>query len=217
MIGLGNISAQIPLVGEHPRRFFSRNPTMAAFISPEKKNPTAYWGLDTIFEYTNDDGRLVDTNCGQAAAATFLTFHGKLPPLTERASQIMGAIEHDHPPDNFGGRFGTSRRQVVHICRDQGLRVMEVSGEEALRGQLAKHRPVIVMLGVSAGRFWNLFDLPGGHWMVAYGFDDDSVHLTNWGRMTWPEFRAGWNALVPRLIGMRGRGLVHSLPRFPNP
>ena len=183
---------------------------MATFISPKKMNPEAYWGLEKIFEYTNDDGQLVDTNCGQAAAATFLTFHGKLLPVAERAKKIMAAIERDHPPDNLVGRFGTSRRQVIHICRDQGLRVMEIAGEEALRAQLAQHRPVIVMIGVSAGRLWNLFDLPGGHWMVAYGFDADYVHLTNWGRMSWTKFRAGWNALVPRLISMRHKGLVHS-------
>jgi hypothetical protein len=63
------------------------------------------------------------------------------------------------------------------------------------------------MLGVSAGKFLS-FDLPGGHWMVAYGFDGDHVYLTNWGRMSWQEFHAGWNALVPRLINMRGKGLV---------
>jgi hypothetical protein len=183
---------------------------MAAFITPEEITPDVYRGLEKIFEYTNDDGQLVDTNCGQAAAATFLTFHGKLPPLEERAKEVMAAIESAHPPDNFGGRFGTSRRQVIHICRDHGLRVTEIAGEEELRAQLAQSRPVIVMLGVSGGRFLNLFDLPNGHWMVAYGFDGDYVHLTNWGRMSWAEFHAGWNALVPRLISMRRKGLVLS-------
>jgi len=183
---------------------------MAEFISPEEMNPDAYRGIEKIFEYTNDDGRLVDTNCGQAAAATFLTFYGKVPPLAERAKEVMAAIEHDHPPDNFGGRFGTSRRQVIHICRDQGLRVTEIVGEEALREQLARQRPVIVMLGISGGRFLKFFDVPNGHWVVAYGFDPDYVHLTNWGRMSWAEFHAGWYALVPRLISMRGKGLVLS-------
>jgi hypothetical protein len=64
------------------------------------------------------------------------------------------------------------------------------------------------MLGISAGKLWNCIDLPGGHWMVAYGFDDEYVYLTNHGKMTWPEFRRGWNGLVPRLIRMNGRGLA---------
>jgi hypothetical protein len=63
------------------------------------------------------------------------------------------------------------------------------------------------MLGVSAGKFLR-FDMPGGHWMVAYGYDAGSVYLTNWGKMSWQEFRAGWAGLVPRLIGMRFRGLT---------
>jgi hypothetical protein len=50
--------------------------------------------------------------------------------------------------------------------------------------------------------------MPAGHWMVAYGFDKDNVYLTNWGCMSWEGFRQGWDALVPRLIGMSHRGLV---------
>jgi len=84
-------------------------------------------------------------------------------------------------------------------------------GEEALRAQLTKNNPVIVMLAVSAGRFLR-WDLPGGHWMVAYGFDADGVYLTNYGKMGWPDFRAGWNGLAPRLISMHRRGLA-ILPR----
>jgi hypothetical protein len=44
--------------------------------------------------------------------------------------------------------------------------------------------------------------------MVAYACDAGGVHLTNWGKMSWDEFRHGWGALVPRLIGMRRRGLA---------
>ena len=35
-----------------------------------------------------------------------------------------------------------------------------------------------------------------GHWTVAYGCDRDHVYLTNWGRMTWEQFRGGWAALL---------------------
>ncbi|MCI0463240.1 MAG: hypothetical protein L0Z62_40350 [Gemmataceae bacterium] len=180
---------------------------MAALVQFDKEGTAEYQGLDAIFEYTNYDGACLDTNCGQAAAATLLTFHGKLPPQAERARAIMTAIEGRHPPDNLGGLFGTSRRRVVRICKAFGLPVKVISGEEALRRQLDQRSPVVVMLGVSGGRFLN-FDLPGGHWMVAYGYDRDHVHLTNWGPMNWEEFRKGWKALVPRLIGMRLRGLV---------
>jgi hypothetical protein len=181
---------------------------MATLICPEDRCIADYQGLDSVFEYTNDDGRLQQYNCGQAAACTFLTFYGKLTADAKRADAIMAAIESAHPPDNFGGWFGTSRRRVERICRANGLRIDHIEDEDDLRKQLAAHKPVIVMLGVSAGRFLNRFDLPGGHWMVAYGYDRDHLYLTNWGRMTWDEFRGGWNALVPWLIGMRRRGLV---------
>src|SRR5262245_4479606 len=126
---------------------------MATLIHFDKGGAAEYQGLDTIFEYTNDDGACVWTNCGQAAAATLLTFHGKLPPEPARARDVMTGLEDQHPPDNFGGLFGTSRRRVVRICRAFGLPVRVIDGEEALRGNLDRRNPVVVMLGVSGGRF----------------------------------------------------------------
>jgi hypothetical protein len=60
----------------------------------------------------------------------------------------------------------------------------------------------------TSGRLFNRIDLPGGHWMVAYGFHPEKVYLTNHGPMPWDEFRRGWASFVPRLIGMRRKGLV---------
>lgn len=174
---------------------------MASLISTHTVDN--YHGLDRIFEFTNDDGANVGTNCGQAAAATFLTEHGLLAPFVE----TMRRVESPFPPDNLGGYFGTSRRQVIRICRSFGMRVRNIHGEVALRAQLACRQPVIVMLGVSGGRVWK-FELPAGHWMVAYGFDDRHIFLTNWGPMTWEDFRRGWRAFVPMLVQMRESGLV---------
>jgi len=181
---------------------------MAGLVHPDEPPPPHYRGLPSIFEFTNGDGAIVRTNCGQAAAATLLTFYGKLSPATLTAGQIMAAIEDTDPPDNFGGAFGTSRRRVTRICRRHGIRLHEIAGEAAIRRELAEERPVIVMLGGSAGRLFDRIDLPGGHWMVAYGFDDDRIYLTNHGWMTWDDFRLGWAGIVPRLIDMRGKGLV---------
>jgi hypothetical protein len=179
---------------------------MACFIHACEPQPD-YLGTPELFEYTNCDGGYVRTNCGQAAAATFLTFHGKLAPGEDRARRIMADIERSYPPDNVHGFLGTSRRRVVRICKAFGQALRPVQGERALKFWLAKGQPVIVMLGVSAGKFLG-FDLPGGHWMVAYGYDAGNVYLSNWGKMSWPEFRAGWAGLVPRLISMRFRGLT---------
>ena len=181
---------------------------MAGLIFPDDSRAAGYQGLSSIFEFTNGDGAFVRTNCGQAAAATFLTYCGKFSPASGEPGQFMAAIESIDPPDNLGGAFGTSRRRVARICRRHGIRLHEIAGETTMRQKLAEGRPVIVMLGVSAGRLFNRIDLPGGHWMVAYGFDRDHVYLTNHGRMKWDEFRRGWSGFVPRLIGMRGKGLV---------
>jgi hypothetical protein len=166
-----------------------------------------YRGLAEIFQFVNDDGELFYRNCGQAAAATLLTHQGVLKPTEQSASQLMRAIENAHPPDNVFGWFGSSRRCVTHICKKHGVTLEEVDGENELRRELDRGNPVLVMLGVSAGKFFG-FDLPGGHWMVAYGYDDESVYLTNNGAMPWDDFRAGWQSLVPRLIQMGRRGLA---------
>jgi hypothetical protein len=180
---------------------------MAYFVYPQNQRHSSYQGIDSIFEYTNADGAWVRTNCGQAAAATLLTFYGKLAPSIDQAWQVMRDLERQYPPDNLGGFFGTSRRRVTRMCRAFGLCLNAIEGEEAVRKHLANRNPAVVMLGVSAGRFLN-FELPGGHWMVAYGYDDESIFLTNGGRMSWPEFLHGWDSFVPRLISMHLRGLV---------
>jgi hypothetical protein len=176
---------------------------MAGLIRPGDSLPFDYRGVDEIFEFTNWDGRHTRFNCGQAAACTFLTHHHFLP----RQAEAMHAIEERFPPDNFSGYLGTSRRCVEHICRNHGLDVGSFSGENELRWHIDKNQPVIVMLGVTGPRILR-WRLPAGHWMVAYGYDREYIYLTNWGRMTWTEFRTGWGSFVSRLIRMRECGLV---------
>jgi len=103
---------------------------MACFIQVAEP-PADYLGTATLFEYTNSDGSHVRTNCGQAAAATFLTFQGRLAPGAERAHQVMAEIERHYPPDNLGGVFGTSRRRVIRICKAFGQEVWPIQGEVA--------------------------------------------------------------------------------------
>ncbi len=187
---------------------------MAGIIMPERFRQEEYHGLDAIFEYTNEDGELFLRNCGQAAAATLLTCHGIWEPAEARAPAHMWQLEERFPPDNFGGRWGTSRRRVEQICQVHGLPLMEIAGEDALRRELDRQNPVVVMLGTSPGTFCGI-PLPGGHWMVAYGYDGAHVYLTNHddGKMPWPEFRRRWRAWLALLIHMRRRGLAAIQPR----
>ena len=184
---------------------------MAGFLRNDSAKSDGYRGLDGIFEYVNADGQLCRWNCGQAAAATYLTHLGAFAADVATAADVMQRIEAEHPPDQVSGYFGTSRRRVERIARSFGFDIDEVNGRDELCAALSQQRPVIVMLGVSAGSLLG-FDLPGGHWMVAYGHDAEQVHLTNWGAMPWTEFEAGWTRLVPRLIQMSLRGLVLGKP-----
>jgi hypothetical protein len=186
---------------------------MACFITPTDRDAPAYHGVGRIFEYTNFDGRMPRTNCGLAAAATFLTFHSKIPPIEQRAHQVMRLIERDHPPDNLAGLFGTSRRRVQRICRAYGIRTKAIEGEAALRAHVAYGNPVIVLLGVT-GQLCG-FNLPMAHWMVVYGYDENNVFVTNWGQyIGWDVFRQNWNHLFCRLVNMGRRGLVALPPRL---
>lgn len=188
---------------------------MPSPVYPDGADPATYRGLSVIYEYTNADGDLRRFNCGQAAACTFLThcgaFSGGL--VAELAHAVMTAVEAEHPPDNAGGWFGTSRRRVERICRTHGFELEEVDGEAELRDRIAEGRPVIVMVGTEGPRIWK-WHAPAGHWMVAYGYDDDQIFLTNYGApgMPWDEFRERWGALVPRLISMRNTGLTAPRP-----
>jgi hypothetical protein len=112
---------------------------MPSPVYPDGADPASYRGLSVIYEYTNADGDLRRFNCGQAAACTFLTHHGSFPadPDPELAHAVMTAVEADHPPDNAGGWFGTSRRRVERVCRTHGIELEEVEGETELRERLA--------------------------------------------------------------------------------
>ena len=179
---------------------------MATLIRYLELPAPTYLGQSSIFEYTNWDGAHTRFNCGQAAACTLLTHLAKLDP----AAEIMCAVEAAHPPDNLGGYLGTSRRRVERICRAHGILLDEIAGESELRERLSERQPVIVMLQVGGPRVFG-YPVPLGHWMVAYGFDREHVYLTNWGRMSWDDFRNGWAGRVPWLIRMKNRGLVAQL------
>src|SRR5262245_19862703 len=102
---------------------------MAGLIHPDCGMQTDYRGLNAIFEYCNQDGTLVRTNCGQCAAATFLTHYGKLARDLDQAADIIADIEKHFPPDNVAGILGTSRRRVVLICHAHGLKADAIEGE----------------------------------------------------------------------------------------
>jgi hypothetical protein len=181
---------------------------MAGYVRPDWMVVGDYHGLPSIFEFTNADGERPVVNCGYAAAATLLTAHGYISPATESPRRIMTKLEAEHPPDNLGGIFGSSRRRITRIFRRLGIHLGAVKGESSLRECLSRGHPAIVLIGVCAARLFNRIELPGGHWTVAYGFDNDAIYLTNYGSMSWERFRRAWVGFVPRLVDMHGKGLI---------
>jgi hypothetical protein len=184
---------------------------MAGTFLPGGADPDTYRGLPALYGFVNADGELTRYNCGQAAACTLLTQAHAVPPAAdpEAACGLMAAVEQAHPPDNLFGWLGTSRRRVERICQAHGIELEEVHGEDELRAALAAGRPAAMMVELPGPVIWR-WRAPVGHWMVAYGYDDRQVFLSNYGAagMSWDEFRRAWGGLVPRLISMRNTGLV---------
>lgn len=145
---------------------------MAQYVASAEYQPANYRGLPGMFEFTNGDGISRPTNCGQAAACTMLTYMRLIQPDAENPHMIMKTIEAAHPPDNFGGKMGTSRRRVERILGAFGMDPTEIEGEENFRQMLDAGCPMIVMIGLYHNKLWK-FTIPSGHWMVAYGYDDD--------------------------------------------
>src|SRR5260370_35163660 len=97
---------------------------MARIIRPAITDPSNYRGLDWIFEYTNQDGALTTWNCGQAAAATFLTHHGAMDPV--QAALNFAWLEKHHAPDQLAGWCGTRRRRIEHLMLPFNLQRPEI-------------------------------------------------------------------------------------------
>jgi hypothetical protein len=183
---------------------------MASTIHPDGADSATYRGLPALYEFVNADGQQRPYNCGQAAACTLFTFcENASPGDAEAACALMSTIEEAHPPDNLFGWFGTSRRRVERICLSRGIELDEIEGEDQLRAALSAGRPVAMMVELPGKRILG-WEAPAGHWMVAYGFDDKQIYLSNYHApaMPWDEFRKAWNGLVPRLISMRNTGLA---------
>lgn len=185
---------------------------MPGRIYPDGADPRSYRGIDSIFEYLNADGRFRNVNCGQAAICTFLTHYRVLPSELpfEQARETMRSVESQHPPDYFGGWLGTTRRRVERACRSFGIPVEPVNGEPDLRKHLDDLQPVMVMCAVEGPRIIREWYAPSGHWMVAYGYDESQLFLTNWSApsMQWAEFRRRWGAFVPKLLSLQNIGIA---------
>jgi hypothetical protein len=158
-------------------------------------------GLHRLLAYRNQDGTLVEKNCGLAAAATAL-HHKHL-----YSKHNLTHLEDEYPPDILFGLFGTSKSRVCEILSAYGCRWREVRGETALKHALRNKHLVLVMLSIPTRGI-----LPAGHWMAAFAYDKQCVHLTNYHRhkdqMSWSLFREGWGSTLSAFIYMQKTGIA---------
>lgn len=165
-----------------------------------------YKGLSSIVEYTNDDGDLTKTNCGQAAAAVLINhYSNELQSESMKRSELVRDLEKEYPPNIMFGAWGTSPTQLVKMLGSHNLKVGKIQGYVEFKELLKDKLPVVVLVGVPYKEFLHL-QIREPHWMVAYGFDKDNLYLTNWGKMLWKDFYLGWEDPLIRLVGMAGTG-----------
>jgi hypothetical protein len=154
--------------------------------------------IDNIFEFYN----LNSNDCGHAAAATLLCFHNY---IGEDLSLLAG-LEKAFPADELFGLLGCSPDRVKEILSAYSFKDTQIiDTEERFRTHIGLSYPLIVLLTVHTA-FWGM-SVPCGHWTVAYKYDDDYVYLSNYGKMSWEEFRLAWNSFVPRAVGMNGKAI----------
>lgn len=168
--------------------------------------PAGYTGLTSIYQFTNDDFPNRNIACGPAAVATIVNKYGSYSSTPPLPSQIW----YKYPPDVALGIMGTSNDRLVQAINGYGIPGNWYSGEAGLKNALSLKKPCIVMLDVGAisEEGWKVW---GGHWTVAYAYDNTNIYLTNWnpdshgtwdgGKCTWAAFRKAWNTWLTQTNG----------------
>ena len=132
------------------------------------------YGVGSIFQYTNANTQYRDQNCGQAAVATMLTYHGKYPATNDDSLQIILEKPPFNPEIPITG--GTSPGRVIHCCNNFGLNTWSLWGEAEMKKWIKARYPVIVVVDVSKVAGWGT----GLHYTVVYAYDANNYWCTNW-------------------------------------
>lgn len=147
-----------------------------------------FTGLKKIYQYDNDSpGVDKARSCGQAAAATVLRHWGKISG-DDAVTQVWNRYE----PNVFND--GTNWDREQEAIQGFGLNAYWATGLDEMKEYIKLGYPAILMVDVGAvGDRW------GGHWVVAYAYDDDGIYITNWdfgseyvGYLTHAELNRAW-------------------------
>ena len=170
-------------------------------------------GVRSLYAYGNGDALNERNACGPAGVATLLT-HCELLPAT---IDSLRRIEKSHPPDLFGGRFGTSPWRIAAALRDYGVpAVMPINRVADLRDAIADRNPVLCVIQNEPGLFGMR---AGAHWLVAHAYDATGVYVTNFGEhhVAWARFEALWSGTICRLARVKFRGVTCAMRAIPTP
>lgn len=166
-------------------------------------NP-GYFGICQIAEFLNPDFPIVTTTCGQAAAVTALWHAGMNAKFGTPASLVKSFNDYAPPKITVPGvievavSLGTDWRQIEYGIKgysNQGIRFNWQKGKAALQNELRKSNPCLIMLDMGTLPPYD-WKKGGGHWVVAYGYDNTHVYLTNMAtfgnKITWDQLHKAW-------------------------
>jgi hypothetical protein len=178
---------------------------MPGYISVDHTNLN-FRGIQSIYQYTNVDGTDPSTVCGLAACATLLTYCGFQPASIE----TLRKIEKSHPADLMFGKWGTSPWRIEAILNDYKANATHhLSSIDDLKRYVRMACPVICVIQNTEGVL-GLGD--GAHWFVVFAYDDDGVFVTNYDpvHLTWKDFMAKWDSVVPKLANLNFKGITNT-------
>ena len=115
-----------------------------------------------------------------------------------------------------GAKFFRFMQTPDHPTIVWGIGVARATREEEyprIKARIDQGFPCAI--GLSQAR--DIGGLGNDHQVVAYGYDEANLYLTNWDRepLPWSDFRPRWSSFVSRVIQMSNRGLVASPSQSP--
>lgn len=170
-----------------------------------------YHGPQDFFNYDNYAKQPHNT-CGQAVIATLLDHSGKDPYSIERiessdpalhfpADAIIHEVHRDFGPNWILKNTLTVRSQIKKALTAYEIPYTEVvhkpfrsaaMARERLEEQLRSGQPAVILIDTRTLKMGGLFTL---HWLIAFGYDDETIAVATWGkniRIPWDDFMRAW-------------------------
>jgi hypothetical protein len=152
------------------------------------KGPRTVGDRIGVWQYTNDETN--GNSCGQAAAATALTYYSPtaFKPRTDSSLTRTLVDSWNWRPDVGFGIGGTSPKRMESMLRDNGLQCAWID-KARIQDYVRSGYLVICMLDIHPDK-GGWLNSSGFHWVCVYGVDGNGYYVTNW--RTRSETNCGW-------------------------